>query len=194
MERSGICGTYEIWDGETPAGELEILPQGGYLRFRALCRAEGRALKRLAAECAGRTVPLGVLVPGGSGWALDRRFSPAELRSLGLAAVDRCVVLSAEGDWQPEEAPERLLRDGQLQTLCRGLRGALVRTRAGETELAAPLTEPFPLLPLFCLGSFRRISGRPYLVFGVREGMAAVISPDTGQTKAGDPKTLVKRE
>ena len=47
MELSALTGTYPVMDGERAAGTLEVSSQGGYLRFRASCRASGRELMRL---------------------------------------------------------------------------------------------------------------------------------------------------
>ena len=189
MELAELTGTYPILDGEKEAGRLEVVPQGGYLRFRALCRPSGRAVMRLAAECPGGPVPLGVLTPAGSGWSLDRRFSPAELRRLGLTAIRSCRVLRPEpGVWTPEADPGRLFRDPFLRRLWGGVAGAVTRLADGERQLAVPLESAFPLLPLFRLGSVRTLDGKPHLVFAVRDGAPAIISAEAGQNTSGDPK------
>lgn len=45
-------------------------------------------------------------------------------------------------------------------------------TEEDVTYLAVPLdaNAPFPLMPAFCFGRIRVISGREHVVFGVRNG------------------------
>ncbi len=189
MDITALTGTYEIMDGERAAGTLEVTPLGGYLRFRACCRLPGRELVRLAARGEEQTADLGVLIPSGGLWCLDRRFSPAELRRMGLRAIRGCFLRHpAPLGWQPEPSPERLLADTLLRRLCAGAGGALVRREEGRTLLALPLTDPFPLLPVFCLGSLQRLEDRPYLVFAIFEGRPGMISPQEGQNRTGDPQ------
>ncbi len=196
MDLSAWTGTYEILDGERAAGTLEVTPQGGYLRFRAVCRTEKRGLLRLEAEGDKSEVDLGILSPGGSGLFLDRRFSPAQLRSMGLGRI-RCCRLRAPlpRGWAEEADPGRLFRDPALKALCREVRGALVREEGGFSLLALPLVSPFPLLPLFCLGTPRRLGDATYLLFSAFQGEAGMIPPEAGHAMAGGPKqSLRKRE
>ena len=189
MDLSAWTGTYEIRDGERTAGTLEVAPQGGYLRFRAVCRTERRGLLRLEAEGEKGAADLGVLSPGGSGYFLDRRFSPAQLRSMGLARIRRCRLRSSlPPGWAEEEDPGRLFRDPTLISLCKDARGALVRETEGASLLALPLASPFPLLPVFCLGTPKRLGGSDYLVFSVFRGEVGMMSPEAGQAMDGDPK------
>ena len=189
MDLSAWTGTYEIRDGERTAGTLEITPQGGYLRFRAVCRSEKRGLLRLEAVGEESKADLGVLSPGGSGYFLDRRFSPAQLRSMGLGRIRRCLLHAPlPRGWAEEEDPGRLFRDPALRALGSEVRGALIRETEGSSLLALPLTSPFPLLPVFCLGTPKRLGQTTYLLFSVFRGEAGMISPDAGQAMDGDPK------
>ncbi len=189
MEMSALTGVYPILEGERAAGTLEVSPQGGYLRFQASCRVSERALWRLEVRSAGGAADLGALWPEGGLWRLDRRFSPAELRRLGLGEIGVCRLRSPcpEG-WTQEPEPGRLLEDGALRRLCASARGALTRPGEAGLLLALPLTEPFPLLPVFCLGTFRELEGKPYLVFGIFEGRPGMISPSEGQTRREGPQ------
>ena len=188
MDMTALTGSYEILDGEKPAGTLEVSRQGAYLRFRAACRARGREVKRLLARGAKEDADLGVLVPQGGLWCLEKRFSPAELRALGLEEICECFLHRPEGGWQPETEPGRLLADELLQRLCRDVRDALLYQEGGDTLLAVPLRSPFPLMPVFCLGSPKKLEGRPYLVFSVFEGQLGMISPKEGQNRSGNHK------
>lgn len=189
MELAELTGSYPILDGAEEAGRLEVIPQGGYLRFRALCRPSGQGLMRLTAEGPGGPVSLGVLTPAGSGWSLDRRFSPAELRRLGLTGLRGCRILRREPEgWLPEPDPGRLFRDPFLRRLWSGVAGAVTRLAEGERQLAVPLEGAFPLLPVFRLGSVRALEGKLHLVFAVHDGSPAIISAEAGQNTSGDPK------
>ena len=188
MELTALTGVYPVMEGTREAGTLEVRRQGGYLRFQAACRSRGREVKRLLARGAENAVSLGVLIPRGDLWCLDKRFSPAELRALGLEEIRACFLHLPEGGWQPEPEPGRLLADGLLRRLCRGAQGALICQDAGKTLLALPLRSPFPLLPAFCMGSPRKLEGSTYLVFSVFEGRLGMISPKEGQNRSGDPK------
>ena len=84
--------------------------------------------------------------------------------------------------------PGGLLADELLQRLCRDVRDVLLRQEGGDTLLAIPLCSPFPLMPVFCLGSPATLGGRPYLVFSVFEGQLGMISPKEGQNRSGNLK------
>ena len=188
MDLAALAGTYPILDGEKAAGSLEVSPRGGYLRFRASCRVPERALWRLAARGGAGEADLGALAPEGGLWRLDRRFSPAELRAMGLERIEECRLRRpSPAGWTPEPEPGRLLEEGPLRRLCASVRGALTRRGEEGLLLALPLmeTEPFPLMPVFCLGTFRRLEGKPYLVFGIFEGRPGMISPSEGHARNG---------
>ncbi|MBR3554316.1 MAG: hypothetical protein IKN89_00240 [Oscillospiraceae bacterium] len=189
MDVTMLTGSYEIMDGEERAGTLEVSRLGGYFRFRAACRAEGGELLRLAVRSGEKTADLGVLAPEEGWWRLDKRFSPAALRGLGIGEICACFLRrEAPAGWAAEPAPGRLLTDGLLRRLCTGFAGALTRREGENTLLALPLTEPFPLMPVFCLGTLRQLEGRPYLIFGIFNGKPGMIPPSEGQDRRGEPQ------
>ena len=188
MDLAALTGVYPVMDGERAAGALEVSPQGGYLRFRASCRVPERELWRLAVGSGEGEADLGALSPEGGLWRLDRRFSPAELRAMGIGRIEVCRLRRpSPAGWTPEPEPGRLLSDALLRRLCASARGALIRRGEEGLLLALPLagSEPFPLLPVFCLGTFRRLAGKPYLVFGIFEGRPGMISPSEGHARNG---------
>ena len=189
MEMKALTGAYPILEGEKVTGTLEVSPEGGYLRFRASCRASGRELRRLWVRGPSGEADLGVLTPEGGLWRLDRRFSPAELRKLGLEEIAACFLRgSSPAGWTTEPSPGRLFADATLRRLCASARGALTRQGEEGLLLALPLTEPFPLLPAFCLGTLRVLEGKPYLVFRIFEGRPGMISPLEGHARNGEPQ------
>ena len=191
-----ILGKYVIYDGDTAAGELEVSPWGGYFRFRALCRTKRRGVFRLVAESGGRLLPLGVMTPSGSGFGLERRFSPAALRSMGLERIDRCrLTQDWDGGWGEEEDPAGLFRDGELRELGKSLAGkGVLSRREGETVLlAVPLEpgQPFAAMPIFCFGCPQVINGKTLLAFRIVEGTPTVNSPTSGQNRSGGPNERI---
>ena len=187
MDMAALTGVYPIMDGDEALGTLKVSSQGGYLHFRAACRARGGELLRLGVQSGGKAADLGVLVPEGGLWRLDKHLSPAALRSLGIETLDACFLRRlAPAGWLPEPEPGRLFGDGLLRRLCGGLSGALTRREGDALLLALPLTDPFPLLPAFCLGTLRQMEGRPYLVFGIFDGKPGMISPSEGHDRSGD--------
>lgn len=190
MDINALAGSYPVLDGDRAAGTLEVSPRGGYLRFRAACRMSGQTLARLAVQSGERTADLGTLVPEGGLWVLDRRFSPADLRAMGVEEIAACFLRRpAPEGWTPEPEPGRLLEDRLLRCLCAGLRGALTRQGERGTLLAVPLADPFPLLPVFCLGSLRQLDGRPYLVFEIFAGKPGMIPQRRGMLGTVNHKT-----
>ena len=187
MDLTALTGSYEIMDGGERAGTLEVSHQGAYTRFRAACRAEGGELLRLAVRSGEKTADLGMLVPEAGQWRMDKRFSPAALRALGVGEIGACFLRrEAPAGWALEPEPGRLLADGLLRRLCTGASGALTRREGEDTLLALPLADPFPLLPVFCLGTFRRLEGKPYLLFGIFDGRPGMIPPSEGHARSGD--------
>ncbi len=187
MDLTALTGSYEIMDGGERAGTLEVSRQGAYTRFRAACRAEGGELLRLAVRSGEKTADLGMLVPEAGQWRMDKRFSPAALRTLGVGEIGACFLRrEAPAGWALEPEPSRLLADGLLRRLCTGASGALTRREGEDTLLALPLADPFPLLPVFCLGTFRRLEGKPYLLFGIFDGRPGMIPPSEGHARSGD--------
>ncbi len=190
MDLTALTGSYAIMDGGERAGTLEVSRQGGYARFRAACRTSGQALARLAVQSGERDAVLGTLVPEGGLWVLDRRLSPAALRAMGVEEITACFLRRpAPEGWAPEPEPGRLLEDRLLRRLCEGLRGALTCRGERGTLLAVPLADPFPLLPVFCLGSLWQLDGRPYLVFEIFAGKPGMIPQRRGMLGTVNHKT-----
>ena len=168
-----LQGRYAITEEDSTVGELEVSGWGPYIRFRALCTSRRRELLRLAVRCERRLIPIGVLTPSGSGWLLDRRFSPESLRRMGIVSIDGCCILgSAEARWIAAEKPEAPVEDAELQQLFCGLQGVLTRQEGEQTLLAVPLEAdaPFPAMPIFCFMEVEDISGKLYGIFRLEQG------------------------
>ena len=65
---------YEVLFGKDKVGKVQVLREGLYYRFCCRCRLSGDVVCRLAVRCADKEEKLGVLVPVGDGFGLDRRI------------------------------------------------------------------------------------------------------------------------
>ncbi len=77
-----------------------------------------------------------------------------------------------EAGWKRENEPERLFKDLELQRACRDMMDVLTKIDDGYTYLAVPLVRgrPFPAMPIFCFGNSRKINGKNYVVFKIKDG------------------------
>lgn len=84
---------------------------------------------------------------------------------------DTCTSRHSIG-WQPEDTPASLFSDSELIKSCGRLQGAMKYTEGEYTYLAVPASpdKPFPMMPVFCFGSFETIKDAPYIVFKIKNG------------------------
>ena len=61
--------------GEKPVGKVQVLREGLYWRVICRCQLTGQVIFRLAAVTAEKREYIGVVVPMGKGFGLDRRIS-----------------------------------------------------------------------------------------------------------------------
>ncbi len=82
---------------------------------------------------------------------------------------------AADG-WFHADHPDTLFSDPDFADICRGVRDALTKQAGELTLLAVPVSpdEPFPMMPVFCLGDSGRIGGREYIVFKIKNGKLAL--------------------
>jgi hypothetical protein len=82
---------------------------------------------------------------------------------------------AADG-WFHADQPETLFSDPDFADICRGVSNALTKQAGELTLLAVPVSpdEPFPMMPVFCLGDSGRIGGREYIVFRIKNGKLAL--------------------
>lgn len=66
-------GNYEVTFGQQTVGKVQVLRQGLYYRFICRCRLTGDVVLRLAVLCGDRQENLGVVVPMGDGFGLDKK-------------------------------------------------------------------------------------------------------------------------
>lgn len=75
-----MIGTYPVTFGSRQVGKVQILGEGLYYRVICNCRITGAVVCRLSliSEDSGR-VNLGIIVPGGDGFYLDRKIPRKKL-------------------------------------------------------------------------------------------------------------------
>ena len=66
-------GNYEVCFGKDPVGKVQVLRQGLYYRFICRCKLSGDVVCRLAVRCGEKQENLGVVVPIGDGFGLDKK-------------------------------------------------------------------------------------------------------------------------
>ena len=65
---------YAVIMGKEQAGRVQVQREGLYYRFCCRCRLSGDVVCRLAVRCGDREESLGVLVPTGDCFGLDKRI------------------------------------------------------------------------------------------------------------------------
>ena len=66
--------SYEVSFGNVPVGKVQVLREGLYYRFICRCRLTGEVVCRLAVRCGDKLEKLGVLVPSGDSFGLDKKI------------------------------------------------------------------------------------------------------------------------
>ena len=72
--RGGVAVDYEITMGSRQVGKVQLLREGLYVRVVCHVQLCGSVVYRLAVEDNGRRENLGVLMPEGGGYSLDKRI------------------------------------------------------------------------------------------------------------------------
>ena len=156
-----------LWQGKS-AGELTVTEEGLYTCFDCACRLPGEGIWCAWAVGADGQLRLGVLEPEGRRGRIRRRFSRQMTAPLGklLRGEVRPAAEGAE-DWAPLDMGKEPLRTPWLQKALAGTAGVLTRREGERRWLAVPWDcgKPFPLVPMVCFASLRRIRARDYAVF-----------------------------
>lgn len=77
--RGALLLEYEVLFGKDRAGKVQVTREGLYYRFLCRCRLSGDVVCRLAVRCGQREENLGVVVPVGDGFGLDKRIPAKNL-------------------------------------------------------------------------------------------------------------------
>lgn len=117
LKAMNIFGNYPVIDGSQHIGELEIMPKGSLCRFKALCSTDRTGIFRLGIRSRGRLVPIGVMVPYGNAWGLDRTYSVLALKQMGIETVEAAEIIGAEEAVKTMDVPPMIKTEPQLQIM-----------------------------------------------------------------------------
>lgn len=67
-------GNYPVFFGHENVGKVQVLRQGLYYRFLCNCHMTGDVVCRLTVVCGDKRESLGVVVPAGDGFGLDKKL------------------------------------------------------------------------------------------------------------------------
>lgn len=181
-------------------GTLECQPQGLYLLFHLQRPGSSSGIYKawVCGPGEGRLL-LGTLEPQGNRLVLSRKIALSQLKHSGCWPICRGEVRSLtspqlprtyQDEWRSDPRPWERLSDPVLIHASQ-LQGAMLfREEPWGFSLAAPAgsSQPFPLVPLFCLAHMQTIRGRLYAVFSFSPSGIPILSPSltsAGQTPAG---------
>ena len=191
-----ISGAYPITKNGQSVGSVNISVTGLMTVFEASSGFYGDGVYRLFAASENTISPIGVMMPHDNGLHMTKSFTKAALSALSITP-DTAFFLAKAGeiplsapspapppeaappseppvsaDWHPINDPAVLFHDSDIANACKNARGALIRSAGDTTFLAIPATddEPFPMMPVFCLGEPETIEGREYIIFSAKNG------------------------
>ncbi len=108
-------GFFEVYQGNRIAGKVQLIPQGLYVRVICRCRIEGGQVYRLFAVSGDHRENLGVPVPEGDGFLLDKRI-PAKRLAEGVRFLLSAGAGELNGKFVPICPEEPFLYIDRLKT------------------------------------------------------------------------------
>ena len=78
-------GNYEVVFGQKTVGKVQVLRQGLYYRFLCHCQLTGDVVCRLGVRCGDKLENLGVVVPTGDGFGLDKKVPVKQIGEGNMA-------------------------------------------------------------------------------------------------------------
>ncbi len=179
-----MLGTYPITINGEKCGELTVSKEGAYTRFVADCVSFGGVI-RLSVYGGGVEGYLGVPMPVEGRLHLDKRLSPASMRSFPKA-IERCTLAGEKpkpeaappqvcvSEPAPAQAPEKIpeepceKRENSDDTFWYATTDGALVSREGEREMVA-LPPEDERVPKDFPGQPRIIDGKEYLVYITKE-------------------------
>ena len=114
-------GIYKVYLGSIPVGKVQLIRQGLYYRIQCRCRIEGNLVYKLYAVIGNKRENLGVVIPDGDGFSLEKRIPVKRLGEEGAdfilstgAGLERGIFVPICPE-EPFQYIERL-KDAFLET------------------------------------------------------------------------------
>ena len=92
---------YEVMLGKQPVGKVQVISQGLYCRIICRCQIPGDQIYRLYVVCGSHRENLGVPVPEGDGFLLDRKVPAKRLGTGPYSFVLSCGAGVPQGTFIP---------------------------------------------------------------------------------------------
>ncbi len=86
-------GNYAVYFGKEQVGKVQVLRQGLYYRFSCRCRLSGNVMYRLWIRCSSYRESLGIIIPMGEGFGLDRKIP---VKRIGEGVPEFCLLPQRE--------------------------------------------------------------------------------------------------
>lgn len=182
-------GKFDVYIEDEVVGKLDIVREGLLTCF--LCRAmySSEKVLRLAADTGEEYSVIGVMMPDGDDFLLEKNMTKNDIYIKKLENAERYVLISEDAVyknkvhtedeektderlWKVCDAPETLFEDMEAGLALRGIEGVMMAEYEGKVYIAAPIKEgkPFPPLPIFYFGQRGQINGSNYLLFTLVNG------------------------
>ena len=121
-------GSFEVRQGGRVAGKVQVIAQGLYVRIICRCQIEGSQVYRLFAISGSHQENLGVLVPDGDGFLLDKRI-PAKRLGQGISFYLSAGSGHTEGKFIPICPEEPFAYIDRLKTAFLESQGEIIGVR-----------------------------------------------------------------
>ncbi|MBQ8830015.1 MAG: hypothetical protein IJ017_00265 [Oscillospiraceae bacterium] len=183
-------GNFDVYIDDAAVGETEVTQDGLLTRIKCKARYESDEILRLAADLGDRYEMLGVMMPKGKQFCMEKCFTKNEVRCKELEKTKRYVLITENEQYKKEmqetheETDERVwvrcadpaamfadMECGAALSRCQGV----LKSECGEfTYIAVPTEKPFPALPIFYFGQREKLNGTEYLVFTLKDGQLLI--------------------
>lgn len=109
-------GSYDIFRGNEKIGKAQVTREGLYYRFRCVCSLTGEVVYRLIVTCAEKTENLGILLPDGDVFRLEKRIPASRFQTGKLIIKAVPGNLDRAGFFAPVKPDEPFRYLASLQT------------------------------------------------------------------------------
>ena len=138
---------YSVFEKDAKCGTVQAEADGLYWRVRARCEVETGQPRRLYARNGEQTLNLGVLMPEGDDWVLEKRVSART-----FCFTEDTEISFDENGWLPFS--------GELM----GCPVENAKRRGDRVAFPFEAEMPLPVMQLFCFLTPESVEGQPCLV------------------------------